>query len=87
MASFYPHGPTEQELNDLGDQMRRLVLKPPVSDHTNRHTHTHTGANTRVQLETYVYENTRESLNQKGAEGLDVDILHSCYSPQIIQVT
>lgn len=68
-----PQGPTEQEPNDLWDQMRHLTLKPPVLDHTNTH-------RSKVQLETYVHGNTIESLNHEGSEYLDADILHLCYS-------
>lgn len=31
--SFSPHGPTEQEPDDLRDHMRCLMLKPPVGSH------------------------------------------------------
>lgn len=59
---FSPCGPTEQEPNDLGDQMRHITLKPLVSDHTN----THTSANTQARLGAHVGENKTESSYHSG---------------------
>lgn len=42
---FIPPGPTEQQPNDLWDQMRCLMLEPPASDHANTHAREQTHEN------------------------------------------